>query len=80
MDHLMDPDSRPVTAQFPVDQMSGSDESATITVRVVKSLQYKNFKNIVLRNVDLHSANLNQLRKMVLERMRALDYLAGNPL
>lgn len=58
--------------------MTGSEESATITVRVIKSLQYKNFKNIVFRNVNLHALNLCQLRDMVLERTYALNWHIPN--
>ena len=44
-----------------------TDTEATVTVRIIKSFEYKNFRSLVFRDVDLHRANLGTLREMVWE-------------
>jgi len=37
---------------------------ATITVRVIKSFEYRNAKNLVLHHLDLHQLNTDQLLQL----------------
>lgn len=46
----------------------GDETAATITVRVIKSFSFKNFKSIIFPNLNLHTTNLAQLRKLVWDR------------
>lgn len=48
---------------------STSASSATITVRLIKSFQYKNYRNLVLHNIDLTSTNLNSLAEVIAEKI-----------
>jgi hypothetical protein len=40
-------------------------QGATITVRLIKSFEYKNFRNVILHNVNLFELNLKDLRQLV---------------
>lgn len=44
------------------------DTGASITVRIIKSFEYKNFRSLVFHNVDLSMTSLSRLREMVWER------------
>ncbi len=46
-----------------------SSASATITVRLIKSFDYKNYRNLVFHGLDLTSTNLNQLAELVSQRI-----------
>lgn len=46
-----------------------STTSATVTVRLIKSFQYKNYRNIVFHGLDLTAINLTQLAEMVAQRI-----------
>jgi hypothetical protein len=45
-----------------------TDIRATITVRVVKSFEYKNYRCLVFHDLDLNTTTLAQLKDMVNER------------
>lgn len=47
-------------------------EGATITVRIIKSFEYKNFRSIIFHNVNLHDVTLENLCNMVWERTATL--------
>jgi hypothetical protein len=47
--------------------------TTTITVRLIKSFQYKNYRNLVFHGIDLSAINLNQLAEMVAVK------ISGNP-
>lgn len=47
----------------------GDNTNAIITVRVIKSLPYKNFRPLVFHNVDVTKTTLAQLRDMVWQRI-----------
>ncbi|PJF18394.1 hypothetical protein PSACC_01779 [Paramicrosporidium saccamoebae] len=57
--------SQPLTRHFSYSKLM---EGATVTVRIIKSFEYKNFRSLVFQNVDLHTATLDTLRAMVWER------------
>lgn len=42
-----------------------NSEYATITVRVIRSLAYKNWKPLVIRNLDLCGCTLSDLREVI---------------
>lgn len=44
-------------------------EYATITVRVIRSLVYKNWKPLVIRNLDLCGCTLSELRKVIEDKL-----------
>ena len=48
-----------------------ADNGATVTVRLIKSFEYKNFRNVVFQNLDLSIINLGDLEKMTRERIEA---------
>lgn len=48
-----------------------SQESATVTVRLVKSFEYKNCRNIVLHQVDLTTTTLRHLETTIRDRIAA---------
>ncbi|KAJ3049968.1 hypothetical protein HK097_009059 [Rhizophlyctis rosea] len=47
-----------------------SDTGATITVRLIKSFDYRTFKNVVLHNVDLENTTVADLKGIVGERIQ----------
>lgn len=44
---------------------------ATVTVRLIKSFEYKNFRNIVFHNLDLSTLTFADLEAMTRERIAA---------
>lgn len=43
---------------------------ASITVRVVRSLAYRNVKSLVIKDVDLANTTVGQLEKIICERIQ----------
>lgn len=41
---------------------------ASVTVRVVRSLAYRNVKSLVIKDIDLGSTTVGQLEKIICER------------
>ena len=48
--------------------LGAMEEQATITVRIIKSFEYKNFRTLIFTNVNLHELDLNKLCDLVWER------------
>ena len=44
--------------------------TATITVRLIKSFEYRNFKNVVLHNINLQATTAGQLKELVQHRIQ----------
>ncbi len=51
-------------------------DRGTVTVRVIKSLQYKNYRALVFRDVDLRATTLGGLHALVRARIDATPGLA----
>ena len=51
-------------------------EVGTVTVRVIKSLQYKNYRTLVFRDVDLRATTLGALEQLVRARIAETPGLA----
>lgn len=49
---------------------------ATLTVRLIKSFEYKNYRNLVFHDLDLQATNLSTLENMIKERIAANPVLA----
>ena len=52
-----------------------NSKNATVTVRLIKSFEYKNCRNVVFHDLDLTAVNLNQLEQMTRERIEASPIL-----
>lgn len=50
--------------------MSTNLQNCTITVRVIRSLEHKNWKPLVIRNCDLTTWTLADLKRIVQERLQ----------
>ena len=50
--------------------------NATVTVRLIKSFEYKNFRNVLFHNLDLTALNLGELERLTVERIEASPILA----
>ena len=50
--------------------------NATITVRLIKSFEFKNFRNVVFHSLDLTALNLADLEKLTRDRISASPLLA----
>jgi len=48
-----------------------SDEGASITIRVVRSLAYRNVKNLVIKGIDLATMTVGQLEKLICDRIQS---------
>ncbi|KAF9583586.1 hypothetical protein BGW38_009112, partial [Lunasporangiospora selenospora] len=44
--------------------------SATLTIRVIKSFEYRTTKNLILHNVDLINTTVGQLRDLIIEKVK----------
>ncbi|KAG0235230.1 hypothetical protein BGW42_005694 [Actinomortierella wolfii] len=44
--------------------------SATLTIRVIKSFEYRTTKNLILHNVDLTTTTAKQLMDLVVEKIK----------
>lgn len=51
--------------------MDENIQQATITVRIIKSFEYRNYRSLVLHNVDLHKTTLSTLREMVGQEVKS---------
>lgn len=59
-----------------MDQSMIKDEQATITLRIIKSFPYKNFRALVFQKVNLKLTRLEDLRQMVYKRIEETSNLA----
>lgn len=55
---------------------STNSTNATVTVRLIKSFEYKNFRNIVFHNLDLSTLSLSDLQRMTVDRIEASPILS----
>lgn len=53
-----------------------SENKATISVRAIRSFEYKTFRNLVFHDVNLRVVTLNDLKRMVQERIANTPALA----
>lgn len=53
-----------------------ASSGATVTVRLIKSFEYKNFRNVIFHNLDLSTLTLSDLEKMTRERISANPVLS----
>lgn len=56
--------------------IENGSNGATVTVRLVKSFEYKNFRNVIFHNLNLSSLTLTDLEKMTRERIEANPLLS----
>lgn len=59
-----------------------SDSDATVSVRLIRSFEYKTFRTIVLTHLDLHATTLSALTVLIrqkLEEAAALAFLRSVP-
>jgi hypothetical protein len=49
---------------------------ATVTVRLIKSFEYKNFRNLIFHNLDLSALTLGDLERMSRERIETNPILS----
>ncbi|KAF9433742.1 hypothetical protein BGZ76_009036 [Entomortierella beljakovae] len=54
----------------PLSNTLAPSTSATLTIRVIKSFEYRTTKNLVLHNVDLTSTTVGQLRSLIIEKVK----------
>lgn len=50
-------------------------DNATVTVRLIKSFEYKNFRNVVFHNLDLTALSLGDLEHLTRARIEASPLL-----
>lgn len=50
-------------------------ENATVTVRLIKSFEYKNFRNVVFHNLNLTALSLGDLQQLTMQRIEASPLL-----
>lgn len=46
-------------------------DSCTVTVRLIKSFEYKNFRNLIFQNVNVKDLTLKDLQVMTCERIKS---------
>ncbi|KAI9256232.1 hypothetical protein BY458DRAFT_519434 [Sporodiniella umbellata] len=51
--------------------LANPTSSATITVRCIKSFEYRTCKNLVLRNVNLETETVGNLKKLITEKVHS---------
>lgn len=56
--------------------MDSTVQNATVTVRLIKSFEYKNFRNIIFHNLDLTALTLNDLQHLTQDRIAASPLLS----
>jgi len=44
-----------------------SEEKITITVRLIKSFEYRNFKNLILHDINPETMTCGQLKELALQ-------------
>lgn len=59
----------PAVSKFMKEESSVPSVNSTVTVRLIKSFEYKNFRNIIFHNLDLSSLNLGDLERMTRVRI-----------
>ncbi|KAF9084397.1 hypothetical protein BGX29_007003 [Mortierella sp. GBA35] len=54
----------------PLSNTLAPSTAATLTIRVIKSFEYRTSKNLILHNVDLTATNVGQLRALIIEKIK----------
>ncbi|KAF9129190.1 hypothetical protein BGX30_014052 [Mortierella sp. GBA39] len=54
----------------PLSNTLAPSTAATLTIRVIKSFEYRTSKNLVLHNIDLTTTNVGQLRALIIEKIK----------
>ncbi|KAF8936876.1 hypothetical protein BGZ47_009291 [Haplosporangium gracile] len=58
------------TTNDPLSNTLAPSTAATLTIRVIKSFEYRTSKNLVLHNLDLTTTNVGQLRALIIEKIK----------
>lgn len=59
----------PTSTNEPLSNTLAPSTAATLTIRVIKSFEYRTSKNLILHNVDLTTTTVAQLRQSIIESM-----------
>ncbi|KAG0348267.1 hypothetical protein BGZ54_004676, partial [Gamsiella multidivaricata] len=51
----------------PLSNTLAPSTAATLTIRVIKSFEYRTTKNLILHNIDLTATTVAQLRELIIE-------------
>ncbi|KAF9353326.1 hypothetical protein BGX26_008900, partial [Mortierella sp. AD094] len=51
----------------PLSNTLAPSTAATLTIRVIKSFEYRTSKNLILHNIDLTNTTVGQLRALIIE-------------
>ncbi|KAF9110017.1 hypothetical protein BGX27_006878 [Mortierella sp. AM989] len=54
----------------PLSNTLAPSTSATLTIRVIKSFEYRTSKNLILHNIDLTTTTVGQLRALIIEKVK----------
>ncbi|KAF9322140.1 hypothetical protein BG006_002472 [Podila minutissima] len=60
----------PTSTNEPLSNTLAPSTAATLTIRVIKSFEYRTSKNLILHNVDLTTTTVAQLRQSILEKVK----------
>ncbi|KAG0308043.1 hypothetical protein BGZ97_000186 [Linnemannia gamsii] len=58
------------TTSEPLSNTLAPSTAATLTIRVIKSFEYRTSKNLILHNIDLTATNVGQLRALIIEKVK----------
>ncbi|KAF9148069.1 hypothetical protein BG015_010232 [Linnemannia schmuckeri] len=58
------------TKSEPLSNTLAPSTAATLTIRVIKSFEYRTSKNLILHNIDLTATNVGQLRALIIEKIK----------
>ncbi|CAO3567846.1 unnamed protein product [Mortierella alpina] len=58
------------TASEPLSNTLAPSTAATLTIRVIKSFEYRTSKNLILHNIDLTTTTVGQLRAKIIEQIK----------
>ncbi|KAG0296324.1 hypothetical protein BGZ96_009723 [Linnemannia gamsii] len=58
------------TPNDPLSNTLAPNTAATLTIRVIKSFEYRTTKNLILHNIDLTATNVGQLRTLIIEKIK----------
>ncbi|KAF9204725.1 hypothetical protein BGZ49_004942 [Haplosporangium sp. Z 27] len=54
----------------PLSNTLAPSTAATLTIRVIKSFEYRTTKNLILHNIDLTTTTVGQLRALIIEKVK----------
>ncbi|KAF9931749.1 hypothetical protein FBU30_009673 [Linnemannia zychae] len=58
------------TTNEPLSNTLAPSTAATLTIRVIKSFEYRTTKNLILHNVDLTTTTVGLLRALIIEKVK----------